>query len=128
MDSNIDESGRRIRLEEYFHDRRLGPSRRVSRFADVRVAFVGHARLAVPESAWPVEGEERVLSYGLHMPVPILDLAATDDGISATLSFGRSPHATFVPWEAVVGLRGYGELNNPADPGGPPKSKLTLVP
>jgi hypothetical protein len=98
------------------------------RFADVRVAFVRHEGLVVPESALPAEGEARVLSYGLGMPVPILNLAATDDGISATLSFAHTPHATFVPWDAVVGLRGYGELNAPSDPGAPPKLKLTLVP
>jgi hypothetical protein len=100
----------------------------LARFADVRVAFVGHERLVVPGEALPSEGEARVLSYGLAMPVPILDLATSDDGISATLSFARTPHATFVPWDAVVGLRGYGELSNSADPGAPPKSKLTLVP
>jgi hypothetical protein len=98
------------------------------RFADVRVAFVRHEGLVVPESALPAEGEAQVLSYGLDMPVPILDLSVTDGGISAVLSFSHTPHATFVPWEAVVGLRGYGELNNPAAPGGPPRSKLTLVP
>jgi hypothetical protein len=41
------------------------------------------------------------LVYGLDMPVPIDDLVANDDGIAATLSFGRTPHKTFVPWPAI---------------------------
>jgi hypothetical protein len=100
----------------------------LARFSDVRVAFVRHAGLVVPEEALPDEGEARVLSYGLGMPVPILDLSVTGAGISAVLSFSRTSCETFVPWEAVVGIRGYGELNSPAAPGGPPRSKLTLVP
>lgn len=42
-----------------------------------------------------------VLQYGRNMPIPIPDLEVTDDGISATLSFARTPHRTHVPWSAV---------------------------
>jgi hypothetical protein len=35
------------------------------------------------------------------MPVPIPDLEVTDAGVSATLSFSRVPHRTYVPWSAV---------------------------
>jgi hypothetical protein len=98
----------------------------LARFADVRVAFVGHERLVVPASVTPPEGAAQVLSYGLDMPVPVLDLEVTDAGISATLSFSRTPFKTFVPWEAVVGVwvRG-GESEPPARPARP---KLSLVP
>jgi stringent starvation protein B len=42
-----------------------------------------------------------VLQYGRDMPIPIPDLEVTDEGVFATLSFQRTPHRTFVPWEAV---------------------------
>jgi stringent starvation protein B len=42
-----------------------------------------------------------VLQYGKNMPVPIPDLEATEAGVSATLSFSRVPHRTYVPWSAV---------------------------
>lgn len=45
-----------------------------------------------------------VLQYGYNMPVPIHDLTVDERGISATLSFRRVPHATFVPWSAVFAL------------------------
>jgi stringent starvation protein B len=42
-----------------------------------------------------------VLQYGRDMPVAIPDLTVDDDGIRATLSFSRTPHSTFIPWNAV---------------------------
>jgi stringent starvation protein B len=42
-----------------------------------------------------------VLQYGRNMPIPIPDLEVTDDGVSATLSFARTPHRTHVPWSSV---------------------------
>jgi stringent starvation protein B len=42
-----------------------------------------------------------VLQYGRDMPIPIPDLTVGDDGISATLSFARMPHRTFIPWSAI---------------------------
>ncbi len=38
------------------------------------------------------------------MPIPITDLEVTDAGISATLSFSRIPHRTYVPWSAVYAV------------------------
>lgn len=43
-----------------------------------------------------------MLDYNLDAVIPIHDLEATDQGISATLSFSREPHKTFVPWAAVL--------------------------
>lgn len=45
-----------------------------------------------------------VLRIGLEMPIPIPDLEIDEVGIRATLSFDRTPHAVFVPWESVFGL------------------------
>jgi len=42
-----------------------------------------------------------VLQYGRSMPVPITDLEVTAAGVSATLSFSRVSHRTYVPWSAV---------------------------
>jgi hypothetical protein len=43
-----------------------------------------------------------VLTYELEPVVPIPDLEVTDEGVRATLSFDRTPFATFVPWNAVL--------------------------
>jgi hypothetical protein len=88
------------------------------RFWEVRVAFVRHPALQVPDSVLPAEGEAGVLAYGLDSPVPIVDLGTTLEGICATLSFSRAPCQTFVPWEAVVGVRGYGERVTPSPQSG----------
>jgi stringent starvation protein B len=45
-----------------------------------------------------------VLQYGRNMPIPIADLEVTEAGISATLSFSRIPHRTYVPWSAVYAV------------------------
>jgi hypothetical protein len=45
-----------------------------------------------------------VLQYGRNMPIPIADLEVTDAGVSATLSFSRVPHRTYVPWHAVYAV------------------------
>lgn len=42
-----------------------------------------------------------VLQYGSNLPIPIPDLQIDESGVSATLSFARSPHQTVVPWSAV---------------------------
>jgi stringent starvation protein B len=54
---------------------------------EVPPAFAGHAHL--------------VLQYGRDMPIPIPDLEVTEAGVTATLSFSRAPHRTYVPWAAV---------------------------
>lgn len=45
-----------------------------------------------------------VLQYGRNMPIAITDLEVTDAGVSATLSFSRIPHRTYVPWSAVYAV------------------------
>ena len=45
-----------------------------------------------------------VLQYGRNMPIPIANLEVTDAGVSATLSFARIPHRTYVPWSAVYAV------------------------
>ena len=45
-----------------------------------------------------------VLLYELDPVVPIPDLVVTTEGIRATLSFDRTPFATFVPWCAVLAM------------------------
>ncbi len=42
-----------------------------------------------------------VLQYGRDMPIPIPDLVVGDEGVSATLSFSRTPCQTFIPWSAI---------------------------
>ena len=42
-----------------------------------------------------------VLQYGRDMPIPIPDLEVGEEGVSATLSFSRLPHRTYVPWSAI---------------------------
>jgi hypothetical protein len=41
------------------------------------------------------------LQYGRDMPRPIPDLATTDEGVTATLSFDGQQEPTHVPWQAV---------------------------
>lgn len=82
----------------------------LAQYREVRVAFVWHLGLRVPDSVLPTEETAEVLCYGLDMPVPIPDLRTDSRGISATLSFSGTPCRTFVPWEAVVGVRGYGKV------------------
>jgi len=43
-----------------------------------------------------------VAHSGLRIPIP--DLVVDDDGIRATLSFGKQPFACVLPWSAVYGL------------------------
>ena len=45
-----------------------------------------------------------VLQYGRNMPIPITDLEVTEAGVSATLSFSRVSHRTYVPWNAVYAV------------------------
>ena len=93
-------------------------------YYEVKVVFVDHQALVVPESARPNPGGDEILrmiggvdaeflagkmqslAYGLNMAKPIEDLQVDDTGIHATLSIGGLGwHKTFVPWEAVLGLR-----------------------
>jgi hypothetical protein len=38
------------------------------------------------------------------MPIPITDLEVTEAGVSATLSFSRVSHRTYIPWHAVYAV------------------------
>lgn len=69
----------------------------------VQVQFDPHHRdVTIPEH---LRGEPVVVfDYGLALAVAITDMLVTDDGISATLSFSRRPHYTFVPWGAVFAI------------------------
>lgn len=42
-----------------------------------------------------------MLQYGNDLPIPIPDLQVDEYGVTATLSFSRSPQYTVVPWSAV---------------------------
>lgn len=42
-----------------------------------------------------------VLQYGYDLPIPIPDLQVDEHGVTATLSFSKSPQHTTVPWAAV---------------------------
>ena len=68
----------------------------------VLVLFMDHPKLQMPVSVRPKGDRTATFEYGLDLPVQIPDLKITDEGIGATLSFGRMPRATFVPWEAVI--------------------------
>lgn len=56
--------------------------------------------------AWFKKQPQLVLQIGLRMAIPIPDLDVSDEGISCTLSFNRSPHACSIPWSAVFALVG----------------------
>jgi stringent starvation protein B len=56
--------------------------------------------------AWFKRQPQLVLQLGLNMAVPIRDLAVTEQGVSGTLSFNRSPFWCNVPWGAVYALVG----------------------
>lgn len=47
-----------------------------------------------------------VFQFGSGLAIPIPDLLVDEEGISGTLSFQRTPHACFVPWDAVFALVG----------------------
>jgi len=47
-----------------------------------------------------------ILQVGLNMAVPIRDLDVSDEAISCTLSFSRTPHFCWIPWQAIFALIG----------------------
>jgi hypothetical protein len=95
----------------------------------VKVHFMDHKKLVIPEGVRPEASHCTVFEYGLNLPISINDLEISDSGISATLSFSRTPHHTFVPWEAVA-LFSFpdGGLKSPSPPKPKSRPKLTLVP
>jgi hypothetical protein len=58
------------------------------------------------------------------MTVPIPDLVIDDDGISATLSFNRTPFLCRVPWTAVFALVGPDKLGKVWPEDAPPDVQL----
>ena len=52
------------------------------------------------------EDPHLVLQYGYALKIPIPDLAVSDWGVRATLSFSRRPVATAIPWSAVYAIHG----------------------
>lgn len=89
-----------------------------------KVCFVDHVNLKVPDFVRPGETEFTVFEYGFNMPFPMSDLKVDDKGISAVLSFSLIPYATFVPWEAIAGIRIHEEVESIS----PRKPTLALVP
>lgn len=109
----------------------------LSNYAVVHLMVMYHELVVLPEFIKTKEWFERKgiihLEYGLNMPVPIMDIEAKESGVSATLSFQRVPHATFVPWKSVVGMSLDGPLEAKPEPIPEPpvakkKSFLKLVP
>ncbi len=60
----------------------------------------------VKAPAWLSRQPQLVLQIGLDLPIPIPDLRIDEEGISATLSFSRTPYACVVPWDSVFALVG----------------------
>ena len=96
---------------EVMASKREDIERALAEFHSVFVAVGYCVGLVVPDAIPQVSPEVRmVLEYGLDMPRPIEDLQVDNAGIHATLSFGGLGwHKTFVPWEAVLGLRCEGQ-------------------
>jgi hypothetical protein len=104
--------------------------RQLGDFYEVHVFVACHPRVAgMPAEVLPegwFEGRSLLhLVYGLNQPKPIPDLECGEDGIRATLSFSNSPHLTFVPYEAIVAMRGDG-LHPPAPAAQKPGSRSHL--
>jgi stringent starvation protein B len=87
----------------------MNPEERPSK-RDAFLAFFGEGWVSIHLDARrdgvqvPDEfGDNRhlVLQYGQNMPIPIPDLDVNEKGVTATLSFSRTPYRTFVPWSAV---------------------------
>lgn len=56
--------------------------------------------------AWFKKQPQLVLQIGLNMAVQIPDLDVSDEGISCTLSFNRTPTFCKIPYGAIFGLVG----------------------
>lgn len=42
-----------------------------------------------------------MLAFGYNLPLPTDDVQASDEGITATLSFDRQPFAVTIPWNTI---------------------------
>ncbi|MCC6751413.1 MAG: hypothetical protein IT371_27425 [Deltaproteobacteria bacterium] len=73
------------------------------------------------------------IHVGWRMAIPVPDLEVTDDGISGTLSFNRSPFPCAFPWASIIQLSVGDEhllwISPPVEPappkGEPPKGEPT---
>jgi stringent starvation protein B len=64
---------------------------------------INPSKAVVP--SWFAAQRALTLEYGLNISIP--DLRVSSEGVSATLSFGRTPHHTHVPWDAVGMIADY---------------------
>lgn len=69
---------------------------------NVLVLFYPDNDTVIPEFLRTPDNSVIKFEYGFEMPTPIPDLVLTEDGIKATLSFNRTPHATFVTWNSII--------------------------
>jgi len=60
--------------------------------------------VVVPD--WLKDQLQLVLQIGHDLPIRIPDLEIGDDGVSATLSFNRSPFTCWVPWDSLFAMVG----------------------
>ena len=60
--------------------------------------------VVVPD--WLKDQLQLVLQIGHDLPIRIPDLEVGDDGVSATLSFNRSPFTCWVPWDSLFAMVG----------------------
>jgi hypothetical protein len=60
--------------------------------------------VVVPD--WLRDQLQLVLQIGRDLPIRIPDLDVGDDGVSATLSFNRSPFTCWVPWDSLFAMVG----------------------
>ena len=45
-----------------------------------------------------------LIALGLNLPIPIPDMILSEDGISATLSFGERFYFCVMPWDSIFGM------------------------
>jgi stringent starvation protein B len=90
-----------------------GPPRRLPPKKDVISALLAESgvyihldprRQGVVVPRWFTKQPELVLQIGLNMAIPIHDLEITDEAVSCTLSFNRSPFWCKLPWSAVYAI------------------------
>lgn len=90
-----------------------GPPRRLPPKKDVISALLSESgvyihldprRAGVVVPRWFQKQPELVLQIGLNMAIPIYDLEITDEAVSCTLSFSRSPFWCKLPWTAVYAI------------------------
>lgn len=93
----------------------MAPTARLPPKKDVALALLEQASMyihldprieSVQVPVWFKKQPQLVLQVGLNMAVPIPDLRVTDEGLSCTLSFQRSPFLCMIPWRAVFALVG----------------------